>query len=56
MDEKLENSRLDNESFEDYKIRRKINNLRTKYYLMGRFIHKSKNFFEKTGITYTKPT
>jgi hypothetical protein len=52
MDTMLENSRLENESFEDYKKRQKLNNLRIKYYLMGKFIHESKNIHQLKGTTY----
>ena len=57
----LSNARLEDESFEDYKLRLKNNYYRLKLYLQGQFLHKSKKFnhlgkgFENKGITYNKP-
>lgn len=49
-----ENGRLEDESFTDYKLRRKMNNYRIKLYLQGKFIHESKNIHQVKGTTYIK--
>lgn len=50
----LQDKRFPDETFEDYKERRRYNKKRIEMYLQGRFKHKSKHILESKGLTYKK--
>lgn len=50
----LENSRLEDESHQEYRKRRSYNNELLKQYLQGKWINQSKHLLQNKGITYLK--
>ena len=52
--EMLENGRFEDESFKEYKLRRKENKSMLDKYLKGKFIFLSKNIYQNRGISFKK--